>query len=78
MDPEKKSNGALVGLIVIIIILIIGGIYLWQSNKSPATNTINGQTESVSTTDSTELDTLGQEVDVADIDVGANAINSVQ
>jgi hypothetical protein len=25
---EKKSDGALVGLIVIIIILVIGGIYL--------------------------------------------------
>ena len=27
MEPEKKSNGALVGSIIIIIILIIGGIY---------------------------------------------------
>jgi hypothetical protein len=25
---EKKSNGAFIGLIVIIIILVIGGIYL--------------------------------------------------
>ncbi len=31
MDSEKKSNGALFGLIVIIIILIIGGIYIWRS-----------------------------------------------
>jgi hypothetical protein len=30
MDDEKKSNGAFVGLVVIIIILIIGGIYIWQ------------------------------------------------
>ena len=31
METEKKSNGALVGLVIIIIILIIGGIYIWQS-----------------------------------------------
>lgn len=34
MEPEKKSNGALIGLIVIIIILILGGIYIWQTNKN--------------------------------------------
>lgn len=32
MEPEKKSNGALVGSIIIIVILIIGGIYLWQNS----------------------------------------------
>jgi hypothetical protein len=31
MKSEKKSNGALVGSIIIIIILVIGGIYIWQS-----------------------------------------------
>jgi len=30
---EKKIDGALVGLIVIIIILVIGGIYLVLKNK---------------------------------------------
>ena len=29
MEADKKSNGALFGSIVIIIILIIGGIYLF-------------------------------------------------
>jgi uncharacterized membrane protein len=28
MEPEKKSDGALVGLVVIIIILVIGILYL--------------------------------------------------
>ncbi|HNW71352.1 MAG TPA: hypothetical protein PKZ36_01425 [Candidatus Paceibacterota bacterium] len=31
MEPEKKSHGALIGSIIIIVILIIGGIYIWQS-----------------------------------------------
>ena len=28
MEPEKKPNGALVGLVVIIVLLVVGGIYL--------------------------------------------------
>ena len=36
MEPEKKSNGALVGSIVIIIIIVIGGIYIWQSKIKSA------------------------------------------
>mgnify|MGYP000435617726 CR=1 FL=1 len=31
MEPEKKSYGALIGSIVVIIILIIGGLYIWQT-----------------------------------------------
>ena len=33
MEPEKKSNGALVGSIIIIILLVIGGLYLWQKTS---------------------------------------------
>lgn len=86
MEPEKKSNGALIGLVVIIIILIIGGIYVWISNNKADITDVDIQTESLSTTnsatdsatDSVELNTLEQEVDVTDTDVGANAIDSVQ
>jgi len=33
MEPtqEKKSNGALIGSIIIILVLIIGGIYVWTT-----------------------------------------------
>lgn len=31
MEPEKKSNGALVGSIIVIIILVLGGIYFWMN-----------------------------------------------
>lgn len=35
MEPtmDKKSNGALIGAIIVIIILVLGGVYLWQSNS---------------------------------------------
>lgn len=32
MEPEQKSNGALIGSIIIIIILVIGGIYFWKNS----------------------------------------------
>jgi hypothetical protein len=31
MENDKKTNGATLGLVVIIIILVIGGIYIWHS-----------------------------------------------
>ena len=31
MEPEKKSHGALIGAIIVIVILIIGGLYVWQT-----------------------------------------------
>lgn len=33
MEPDKKSNGAMVGLVIIILILLVGGIYMWQQSK---------------------------------------------
>ncbi|MEK7539072.1 MAG: hypothetical protein AAB595_00300 [Patescibacteria group bacterium] len=77
MEPEKKSNGALVGLVVIIIILVLGGVYIWQSNK----NTLEknpANSETVTNQDSTDLNTLDQDLNTIDIDVGANVINSVE
>jgi uncharacterized membrane protein (DUF485 family) len=47
MKTEKKSNGEFFGVIVIIIILILGGIYIWHSeykniiNKTPETTNQN-------------------------------------
>jgi hypothetical protein len=41
METEKKSNGALFGSIVIIIILIIGGIYLFITKLEEIKNNQN-------------------------------------
>ena len=78
MEPETKSNGALIGLVVIIIILVIGGIYIWQSNKdalekkqSPA------ESEVVTDQDSADLDALELDAEAVDTTTGvdANAVN---
>lgn len=40
MEPttEKKSNGALMGSIIVIVILILGGIYMWMSKANIPTD----------------------------------------
>ncbi len=35
MEPQK-SNGPLIGAIIIVVILVIGGIYLWQRTAKEA------------------------------------------
>ncbi|HEY4477692.1 MAG TPA: hypothetical protein VJB09_00245 [Candidatus Paceibacterota bacterium] len=39
MEPnqEKKSYGALIGSVIIIVILILGGIYFWISKQNTET-----------------------------------------
>ena len=78
MEPEKKINGALVGLIIIIIILIIGGIYMWQSNKKAVEKmkAAQAQSEALLSQDSATLDALDQDLKTTDINTGVDA-NSV-
>jgi ABC-type Na+ efflux pump permease subunit len=77
MEPEKKSNGALVGSIIIIIILIVGGIYIWQSKVQKALEEKKFQEENVVPLDTNELNTLEEDLNTTDttIDVDVNAIN---
>ena len=76
MEPEKKSNGALIGLVVIIIILIIGGIYIWQSNKDNEKKVQDSQA-TLTEQDATALDTLESDLNATDTNTGvdANTIN---
>lgn len=76
MEPEKKSNGALIGLIVIIIILIIGGIYIWQSSKNNVEKIQNSQA-ALTEQDAAALDALESDINTTDTNtnVDANAIN---
>lgn len=79
MEPEKKSNGAFIGLIIIIIILVIGGIYVWQqpsTTVAPASPVIENS-EAVTEEDSSELDSLQADVNSADIggDLDTETVN---
>lgn len=79
METEKKSNGALVGLVIIIIILIIGGIYILISNKNATKKMKDLQTQlqTVTNQDSVALDALEQDIIKTDTETGVdvNTIN---
>lgn len=76
MEPEKKSNGALVGLVIILIILVVGGIYVWQSKVKNEQGALNTQMENLTPSDSDELNNLEQELNSTDtnIDVDINTL----
>lgn len=74
MEPEKKSNGAFIGLAIIIIILVIGGIYAWQS-KVKYDNGLKQPAETVTTEDQNSLDSLDQEANTLDSNVGVDVDN---
>jgi len=72
-ETEKKSNGALIGSIIIVVILVIGGIYVWQSKVK----TTLEQKQQVTPADTEELNTLEQNLNSIDtnVDVDVNNIN---
>ncbi len=76
MEPEKKSHGALIGSIIIIIILIIGGLYIWQSKvKNVVEKKVPPATPT--TIDPNELNTLDQDLGTVDTDIDAE-VNPTQ
>lgn len=76
MESEKKSNGALIGSVIIIIILIIGGIYIWQS-KMKSTLEEKAKVQNIIQMNANELDALEQNLNTTDTNIGvdANTIN---
>lgn len=74
MEPEKKSNGALVGLVVIVLILVIGGVYIWYTNKENLEiSTPQTQPEAVSDQDAAALNALELEAENMDTSTGVDA-----
>ena len=75
MEPnqiQKKSNGALVGSVIIIIILIVGGIYLWRNSIKQ--NIVPGNPNVTSTSgnpsEATNLDANINSIDLDSLDNG--------
>ena len=43
---EQKSSGSVFGIVIVILVLIIGGIYLWNRQaKTPSEDTTGGNVE---------------------------------
>jgi len=74
MEQDKKSNGALVGIIIIVIILILGGIYMWNSKKANEAVPVNSElneTENGAAVIQADLELIGTDLEGADTDVSA-------
>ncbi len=63
MEPEQKTNGALIGSIIIVVILILGGLYLWRVNIKSALETNLGDANSPE-----NLETELENIDLESID----------
>ncbi|MCE9548933.1 hypothetical protein K8Q98_00835 [Candidatus Nomurabacteria bacterium] len=81
MVPEQKSNGALIGSMIIIIILIIGGIYLWKTEfkakpmpvipeETPADSTSMQGTEEQTAADTAEIEYELNNINLETLDEG--------
>jgi len=77
MEPEKKSYGALIGSIIIIIILIIGGIYVWRSRTKSVETNKQLQAEALNALTSDELNKLGEDLNATDTNLNVD-VNSLQ
>jgi type II secretory pathway pseudopilin PulG len=70
MEPEKKSNGTLTGVIIIIIILIVGGIYTWQAKVKNALKEKAAQDTIAN--DASALDSLNQDLQNTDTNLNVD------
>ena len=76
MEPEKKSHGALIGSIIIIIILIIGGIYVLQTkvkNMKLEQQKAKMEAAAINAANLNELKTLEQDLNSTDVSTGVDA-----
>ena len=81
MEPEKKSHGALIGSIIIIILLIIGGFYVWQNSikeRKLEDERIQKQIDALNAGNINEINNLEQEVNATDTNIDTNALQNVQ
>ena len=76
MEPGKKSYGAIVGSIIIIVILVLGGLYIWQTKvkqmqmeKAKALQ----QAQAIQAEYLKELKSLEQDINSTDTSTGVEA-----
>lgn len=83
MEPnvDKKSNGAFIGSVIVVIILILGGLYVWK-NKDTQINLPNNEIGTENDDQSSavinaynELEAFDQELVNTDTNVDVNIDN---
>ena len=76
MGPEKKSYGALIGSIIIIVILVIGGLYIWQTKVKEIKQKqqeVEMQAAAINAANMNELKTLELDLNSTNTDLGIDA-----
>lgn len=71
METEKK-DGAFVGLVIIIIILAVGGVYIWKS-KVKELEMQKAQNAAITAEDANSINALEQELKNTNTDIGVDA-----
>ena len=66
MEQEQKSTGALFGSIIIIVLIILGGVYIWQTKMKEVQQEKQKQTEIIQANNA-ELDKIEQDLKNADM-----------
>ena len=72
MEQEKKSYGALIGSIIIIIILILGGVYVWQARIKSLQIQKQMQADALKAITSQELNKLQEDLNTTDTNVNVD------
>ena len=73
METEKKSHGALIGSLIIVLILLIGSIYIWQSKVKEVIEEKNKKEEAIDPENletSLELNIPEEEINNIDTNIG--------
>lgn len=81
MEPEKKSHGALIGSIIVVLLLIIGVIYIWQTRvkeMKELNQQIEEQIKNLNAENMGELDTLETEINNTDITLDTEIVKEVE
>lgn len=77
--PEEKSHfGAISGIVIIVVILALGGLYLWGkelNNQELATPESGVMNEAVVDSSTQALETQGTSDNVSDIEADLNNTN---
>lgn len=76
MEPEKKSYGALIGSVVIIVLLVLGALYFWTTKTQAPTNTDDMEYANDQTTQ--ELNQLELDLNAADTDLQVDAVDTLE
>ena len=76
MEPDKKTNGTMAGTIIIIVILIIGGIYTWQSKMKNALREKEARENTIQN-DASALDGIEQDLKNTDTNLNVD-VNQIR